>query len=114
VQGLVQFEDGQAAVELAGGFVSFQGIDRAVSAQGEIRRDGTFELSTFAEADGAFPGKYRVMVTPPPFAGSEAQRAPRLLDPTFSDPHKTPLKIDVEAKRNEVTIRVGRSKTASP
>jgi hypothetical protein len=106
VQGTVQFEDGRAAGELAGGFVSFQGVERQISAQGEIRGDGTFELSTFAEGDGAFPGAYRVLVTPPPWEGSEGRRVQRLIDPAFSDPEKTPLEVEVMPKRNQVTLPV--------
>jgi hypothetical protein len=110
VQGVVQFEDGRPAVELARGFVSFQGLDRNVSAQGEIQDDGTFELSTFQQGDGAFPGAYQVLVTPPPYNGPESQKAPRLLDPQFSDRKRSPIKLAVEAKRNEIAVRVQRLK----
>lgn len=111
VEGVVQFEDGQAAKELAGGMVSLQGLDRGVSSQGEIRADGSFTISTHAEADGAYPGKYRVMVTPPP-PPSESSRVARVLEPIYSDPQKTPLEITVAAKRNTIKLRVDRRKTA--
>ena len=36
----------------------------AVSAQGEIRPDGTFRLGTVRPGDGLPPGKYRVLINP--------------------------------------------------
>lgn len=109
VDGVVQFDDGRAATELAGGMVSLQGLDRDISSQGEIHADGTFTISTHAEADGAYPGKYRVMVTQPP-APSENSRVVRVLDSIYSDSRKTPLEITVAAEHNHVTIRVARDK----
>jgi hypothetical protein len=108
VEGIVQFDDGRPAKELAGGMVSLQGLDQDISSQGEIRGDGSFAISTIAQADGAMPGRYRVMITPPPTASESQRGAKPALDPIYSDAAKTPLEITVAAKRNETTLRVSR------
>ena len=110
VQGIVMYDDGKPATQLAGGFVSFQSVEGGVSAQGDIQRDGSFTLSMFKQGDGALPGKYTVMVTPPPFSGSETQRAPVLIDPAFSDPKRPLIEVTVEAQRNDLTLNVRRAK----
>jgi hypothetical protein len=60
------------------------------------------------------PGKYQVMVTPPPFAGTETERAPQLIDPAFSNPSTPQIELTVEAKSNDVTINVRRPKRRTP
>ena len=65
---------------LPGGWIEFQlaGDAMARTAKAEIQPDGRFELGTFAEADGAMEGKYRVIVMPPvpPFRDPRAQPGP--------------------------------------
>ncbi len=63
VAGKVTFRDG---TPLTAGQVEFQAVDRPISAVGYIAPDGTFELNTIDEADGAFTGTYKVAVKPPP------------------------------------------------
>ena len=62
--GTVTFPDG---TPLAGGQVEFQetATRHNVSPRGIIRKDGTFQLATFSENDGAPAGDYRALVTPP-------------------------------------------------
>ena len=61
--GSVKFADG---TPLAGGQIQFQlaSDGAAPTARGTIGADGTFQLTTFEEDDGALPGKHRVMITP--------------------------------------------------
>lgn len=107
VRGLVRFDDGQAAVELAGGSVRFEGLDGGVIYEGEIRMDATFELST-PRGDGASPGEYRVTITPPPSIGPEVQPPPVLIDPRYGHPDSTPLRVIVQAGANDVILEVQR------
>jgi len=66
VQGKVVYEDGQqAGNELEGYSVTFESEEDRVSASGLIGSDGTFEVGTFENADGAVAGRHRVAITPP-------------------------------------------------
>ena len=108
VEGQVQFADGAAATELAGGFVTFQSLGADVSSQGVIDEQGRFRLSTHQENDGAYPGKYRVLVSPPPFHGNERQQAPEIIDRRYSDFQASDLEATVEAEHNSITLSVRR------
>jgi hypothetical protein len=109
VQGTVVFDDGQAARELAGGFVTFQSLESDVSSQGAIQGDGSFALSTQAENDGALPGRYRVLVTPP--ARHTSERAPpAIIDRRYADPATSDLEATIEPKTNRVHLRIRRAR----
>jgi hypothetical protein len=111
VRGRVVFENDQPAVGLAGGFVTFQSVDENVSAQGPIQADATFVLTTFKKGDGALPGPHRVIVTPPPYVGSETGAIrPPLLNPRYSNPSSSGLEVTVEPKSNDVTLRLKRDR----
>src|SRR5947207_430942 len=69
VEGTVKFGDGKPAVELAGGLVTFASADRTRIAQGVIRADATYRLSTARRGEGAAAGEYRVAVRPLPAGG---------------------------------------------
>lgn len=62
VKGTVKF-DGQPLSKGQVSFQSMDGGDIARPATGTIGSDGTYELSTFADKDGALPGNYKVTVT---------------------------------------------------
>src|SRR5262245_9136078 len=59
VRGIVVFPDGKP---LSGGWVTFEPLDSGVktSAVGDIQPDGTFQLTTARNGDGAMAGRYRV------------------------------------------------------
>src|SRR5262245_33475146 len=61
VRGTVTLEDGSP---LTKGLVVFerQGGGDPVTARGEIRPDGSFELSTSKRGDGVPPGRYKVLI----------------------------------------------------
>ncbi|MEM8733441.1 MAG: carboxypeptidase regulatory-like domain-containing protein [Planctomycetota bacterium] len=59
VKGKVQFEGGNPVVV---GMVELQSIEHKINARGDINRDGTFTLTTFAEGDGAIAGKHKCVV----------------------------------------------------
>jgi hypothetical protein len=75
------------------------------SATGEIDASGRFQLSTNATNDGAYPGKYRVALTPPlPFG--DTPPAPPVLTAKYKDLSTSDLTMTVEAKRTPVTLEV--------
>jgi hypothetical protein len=71
VRGKVLLADGQPAV---GSQVVFEGQfeGKAITARGDVRADGSFEMGTYAPGDGVPPGKYRVQVNPPPVVNADA------------------------------------------
>lgn len=58
----------------AGSQVVFEGeVDgKPISARGDVREDGSFEMGTYAPGDGVPPGTYRVQINPPPMVSAEA------------------------------------------
>jgi hypothetical protein len=107
--GTVKFADGTPLVK---GTVQFRSLDteRAVSARGTVKEDGTFELSTFEPGDGAVPGEHQAMVLPPPFIGDldEVGHFPRIIDPKHTKFDTSGLKFTVtpDADQNQFHITV--------
>jgi len=114
VKGKVIFPDG---TPLTAGTVEFGPVDKdaMLAPRGEIKVDGTFQASTYAEGDGAPPGKYRVLVTPPEQV-DPGQPRPLPFDRRFSSYATSGLEYTVKPGRNEfftITIeqRPARGKT---
>ncbi len=59
VQGKVQFPDGSP---VRVGTVELKSLEHAVQARGKIQTDGSFNLSTFGDLDGAVAGKHACVV----------------------------------------------------
>ena len=110
VKGRVVYKDGSDASVLAGGKVLFDPADATTektSARGEIQQDGSFEMSTYQSGDGVKPGKYRVMVAPPPFfAKRRGQERPRLLDERLRSFETSELEITVTEHLYDYTVPV--------
>ena len=95
--GSVKFPDGRP---LKAGIVSFQPIDSSVrvSTRGYLREDGSFELSTFKQGDGAIEGEHRVLIMPQgphegPQPGKPALRLP--IHPRFTRYETSKLRYTV-------------------
>jgi hypothetical protein len=115
VEGQVVWADGTPAKELAGGMVQFDLITdnakESVSPQGIIGEDGRFRLGTAKPGDGAPPGKYRVLVMPLIWTEGmlgDKPPPPPVLDPRFQSFDTSGLEVVVEAKSNDVPIKVER------
>jgi hypothetical protein len=111
VSGQVAYKDESDVSVLAGGLVLFEPADPdmpKVSARGLVQKDGTFTMGTHAEGDGVLPGKYRVMVTPPPFfKGRDREKvAPRLLDDRYRTFATSGLEITVTGPMTDYTVTV--------
>jgi hypothetical protein len=59
VEGVVRFDSGEV---VKSGTVECTRTDGTVTARGKIDKSGRFRLGTFAPADGAQPGSYKVIV----------------------------------------------------
>src|SRR5262245_6771874 len=109
VTGRLLYEDtGEPVIELAGNAVTFTSEELGKSAVGEIKPDGTFELSTSRPGDGLLPGKYKVIVAQPHPMPERTPIGKVVVELDYEDPEKTPLEVVVEAKRNHFDLRLKR------
>jgi hypothetical protein len=105
VRGKVTLPDGSPA---AGSLVVVESeIDgKTISARGDVQTDGTYELSTYQPGDGVPPGKYRVLVAPPPVANIDAPTRPPF-HAKYSSFQTSGLEFEVKAhEKNEFPIHV--------
>src|SRR4051812_5371136 len=64
VAGRVVYDDGETASDRVGAAVIFTSDELKVSASGEIDRQGRFTLTMQRRDDGAWPGRYKVVIVP--------------------------------------------------
>jgi hypothetical protein len=107
-QGKVIFKDG---TPLTAGWVVFESATPGAKAgaRGDIQPDGTFQLSTSKEGDGALEGPYRVAVVPPlPPGAKEGTPVRPLIHPRFQRPETSHLEFTVtpDKQKNYFTIVV--------
>ncbi len=71
---------------------------------GQVRRDGSFRLSTYLSYDGAPPGRYAVVIVyrSPEKKEDDENRGPDLLQGRYADPKTTPLKVEVKEGPNNL------------
>ncbi|MEX0585396.1 MAG: hypothetical protein WD176_02040 [Pirellulales bacterium] len=97
VTGKVTYADG---TPVKNGEIAFQGTQaKAYGPTGTIKEDGTYQLSTFEENDGAPAGEYTVVVS----ANGETLT---VLDPTTA--------IKVESGKTNFDIKVEKGTGAAP
>jgi hypothetical protein len=110
VHGQVTISDGKVLTE---GMVVFESKDaeKAVMSRGEISTDGSYNLGTLKPGDGAYPGKYRVLVAPKsdPNAIDKPGKAPPF-DPSYSAFATSGLEFEVTAGPNDFPIKVSKQK----
>ncbi|MFO0809356.1 MAG: hypothetical protein U0746_12085 [Gemmataceae bacterium] len=113
VEGMVVWEDGTPAKELASAQIVFDLPERQTSARGSVQPDGTFQLTTNKANDGALPGKYKVMILEigrKTMPNDPTMLAPTVMDIRYSDPRTTDLEATIEpVKPNKITLRVKRN-----
>jgi len=105
VRGTVTLADGKPA---AGSQVVLEGgpEGKKIAARGDVREDGSFELSTFKPGDGVPPGKYKVRVNPPPMVNAEAAYISPF-NTKYSNFETSGLEFEVKSgQRNEFPIQV--------
>jgi hypothetical protein len=109
VRGKVTFADGSPVSE---GMVVFESMDMepALAARGQIRADGTFELTTHHAGDGAPAGKYRALVAPKYDPNAvDKPRKPASIDGRYTEFKTSGLEFEVTASGpNDFAIRVTR------
>ena len=112
VTGRVEYSDGQPLT--TGGVVLFESLDTEntpVTARGAIREDGTFDITTYSEGDGAVPGTHRVLVRAKRDASEFLEQGitPRpVIDPRFEKYESSGLQFTVGETDNTFKIVVNR------
>lgn len=111
VRGVIVFEDGQPARELAGGSVTFAPIpeEGRMISSGSIAPDATFVLSCKREGDGAVAGKHRAVIEPPEREGDLGDAPRRRPLNAIIDPQTAAQEVSVEPKSNQMTLKVKRA-----
>jgi hypothetical protein len=107
VMGTVSFADGQP---LAGGSIELESTLPAaagLNARGQIRADGTFELSTYGEADGAIQGAHRMILIPPAYWETPNPSGPRPHS-KYASYATSGLTLTVEPGENRIPITIER------
>jgi hypothetical protein len=104
VQGVVQYEDGTPAKELAGGMVSLESAADKSNAAGQVRPDGTFRIKDPLGRDGVPAGGYRAIVLPP--EGADRRNPP--VDPSYGRYESSGIEVTVREEPNQVSITVRR------
>ena len=116
VRGVISFEDGQPARELAGGTVTFDSEELHKSATGKIQDDGSYQLTSVKKNDGAVLGRYKVMIAPPAADGQDDRdraapvRMKPLIDPRYQSLKTTDLVVEVQAKDNDIPLMLRRAR----
>lgn len=101
VKGRVIWKDTQQpAVELAGSLISFEQADTQTSARGQIKPDGSFQLTTNQENDGAKIGEHVILLM-------EIGRLPQPSEPTKLMPGKIPTRYATNESDLRTTIKPG-------
>jgi len=120
VHGRIVYPDGTPAKELAGYTVTFESVDQAATAEkpgvsgwGEVKPDGTFQISTYRPGDGAVPGRHRVAISPPPLLADE-QPAPPAIPLKYVSFQTSGLEVQIKPGPNEVTLTVERNLPEKP
>lgn len=105
---LVYADNEQPVKELAGFDVIFTSEKLGKSARGTIQDDGSFQLGTERDNDGAPPGEYVVTLTQPFREPERPYVGDRVVDRNYEDPAKSDLKAEVKAEKNEFVFKLRR------
>ncbi len=109
VHGMIVYPDGKP---LTRGTVEFEAINqkKPITATGQIAKDGTFQLGTFAPNDGAIEGDHRVAVISDFEIGTGIERPdelpPERLHSKYRDFKTSGLKFVIKPRRNNILVEV--------
>ena len=105
VLGRVTLKGSEGKQRLTDYTVSLESTEQPVSAVGIVQADGTFQLTTFTENDGAVPGKHRVAVSAPqPTLDVPVPRS--ILDKRYAAFETSGLETVVKAGANELVLEL--------
>lgn len=107
VRGSVNLEDGKP---LEKGLIVFERVEGGppLTARGDIRPDGRFELSTEQPGDGVPTGKYRVSLNPLDTSDVPDEKKVLPFDVKYLNQKTSELEFVVEAGPNEFPIKLSK------
>ena len=107
VSGAISFEGkAPAGAQIVLHPVSGSESDALVAPVGKVKDDGTFQISTYGEGDGAPAGEYKAtvqwfkIVADP--SGSGGGRGPNVLPPKYSTAQLSPITVSVKSEPNQL------------
>lgn len=109
VEGLVVYQDGTPAKELAGWGITFEVKEPKVSPSGTIAADGKFTVGTYQDNDGAPTGTHRVAITPPQML-NDAPRPAQVIGKKYASFDTSGLTVEIVPRTNVVKLTVEKSK----
>jgi hypothetical protein len=106
-RGTVALDDGTRVIK---GVVVFERLEggSAVTARGEIKPDGGFELTTDKPGDGVPAGRYRVLINPLDLSDVPDEEKPLPYDAKYLKFQTSGLTAEVKAGPNEVPLKLAR------
>jgi hypothetical protein len=109
VTGTVTLNDGTPVTK---GLVIFERVagGEPLSARGQIRADGTYELSTHKPGDGVPPGRYKVVLNSMDLSDVPDEQKDLPYDTRYLSLKSSDLEFEVKAGSNEIPIRLAKSK----
>lgn len=109
VRGTVTLDDG---TPLTKGLVIFESENPeggpAFMARGEIKPDGSYQLSTHKKGDGVPPGRYRVLINPIDLSDIPDEKKKLPFDIKYLNLNTSGLEFEVKAEPNEIPIKLNR------
>ncbi len=107
VRGTVTLDDG---TPLTKGLVVFERVDGgpAVTARGEVRPDGTYELSTSKPGDGVPAGRYKALVNPLELSDVPDEQKKLPFDVKYTKLATSGLEFEVKPGDNQFDIKLDR------
>ena len=114
-QGQVVFPDGEP---VRTGVLELKSLEHGLNARGQIARDGSFTLGTYAADDGAVAGEHQAIVVQFLAADSGPDIQHDHGDPVarrFADYTTSPLRFEIQpSSENQLRVQVERSRPARP
>lgn len=106
VKGKVVLPDGSPA---PGGMIEFRTTNaegEIVNAQGKIESDGTFQLSTYGQHDGALPGKHQAILVSPSVEEGPAAKPVVFFPKKYLSYDTSGLEFDIQPGGSDLEIKV--------
>lgn len=107
VRGSVTLEGGQP---LEKGLLVFERTEGGppLTARGDVKPDGQYELSTEKPGDGVPPGKYRICLNPLDTSDVPDEKKVLPFDRKYLNPSSSGLEYEVKAGDNQFDIKLSR------